>query len=278
MDEGEKSKFTTDEMLGTLGYEVLGPSARKLGPWLAENVPDFSEWMRHKTRELFEKVGVKLTSRGVNETKPLPPGATMLAVQAATVEDSDEITEMLASLIANALDPDTELTLSKEIVQTLKEMSPQEALFLKVVVYVKGSFWELDEYTDGPGAFKARVVDPEFRRWASYSGLEKRVAAEAAVRHGLVKIVPRVANRPVCLNAISAPLEDGRMAKLVQVEDVEALVAQMSRILDAAPKFSSRMDAAYISPQGDPVIMPDAEEFSYSLTTYGINLLEACKS
>ncbi|TGR83611.1 DUF4393 domain-containing protein [Mesorhizobium sp. M2D.F.Ca.ET.223.01.1.1] len=69
-----------------------------------------------------------------NNTRPLPLSMAYPLLAAASLEEDDELSEMLAQLLVNAMDTDFEGYVPKSFVETLRNMSPFEALILKRMV------------------------------------------------------------------------------------------------------------------------------------------------
>ncbi|TIX46362.1 MAG: DUF4393 domain-containing protein [Mesorhizobium sp.] len=76
-----------------------------------------------------------MAERALDESaRPLPLAMAYLLLEAASLEEDEGLSEMLAQLLVNAMDSDIESYIPKSFVETLRNMAPFEALILKRMV------------------------------------------------------------------------------------------------------------------------------------------------
>ncbi len=74
-----------------------------------------------------------LRQRGVEDPKPIGPKALLPALEAASEESDETLQNMWASLLANAMDPDKDISLQQVFIDTLKQFEPIDALVLQEI-------------------------------------------------------------------------------------------------------------------------------------------------
>jgi len=102
-------------VLGTVPRDLVGI----LGDWLAQ------VRIRNLARE-FDKTREVLRSRGVTETIPVSPALAVPLLRAAADEDRDELVDLWARLLANAMDPHMN-SVRYSFIDAVKAMDPPDA-------------------------------------------------------------------------------------------------------------------------------------------------------
>ena len=89
----------------------------------------FVRWKR--LVEMSDEVNVILDSRGVTETRALPPKLAIPLLEDGSLEDDDELKSLWSKLLANALDPNFTDDIRYGFIEMLKNITGKEVLLLK---------------------------------------------------------------------------------------------------------------------------------------------------
>ena len=82
----------------------------------------------------YDRVQRKMDERGMDgPTKKAALAVVFPILQAASVEEEDDIAEMFADLLVNAVDDMAQVSVSKAIVETVRRLSPVEAKVLQAM-------------------------------------------------------------------------------------------------------------------------------------------------
>ncbi|MEX0827454.1 MAG: Abi-alpha family protein, partial [Haliea sp.] len=110
------------EILGTMPHDVVG---LLVGDWLR------ARRMENASR-IFEKTKSILEDRGIDpaDEQCVSPRLGVPYLESASLESDDELQDVWARLMANAMDPNTNITLRQEYIETLREFEPIDALVL----------------------------------------------------------------------------------------------------------------------------------------------------
>lgn len=118
------------------------PSVHQLGEFIGKIVAPATEAMglladHIKGRRLELALGQHarvqeiIQQRGIKNVQPMPLSIAYPLLEAATVEEDAELSEMFSNLIATYVDGDNSSYLPKQFTETLKQMTPYEAAILK---------------------------------------------------------------------------------------------------------------------------------------------------
>lgn len=118
---------STIDTLGTFLGRLLAPAVE-----ISALVADI---VRGKRIELAMKLQYKVTAlmneRGVTKIRPLPMATAYPLIEAATLEEDDEMADMFAHLVVSFIDADEDGYVPKQFVDTLRRLTPFEAVVLK---------------------------------------------------------------------------------------------------------------------------------------------------
>jgi len=78
--------------------------------------------------KIHEKFEAKWKARCLDQTRPLPTGVAIKVLEEATVEENDDLQELWANLLVNAMNPEFEGTLERSYVSILAELSVMDTL------------------------------------------------------------------------------------------------------------------------------------------------------
>ncbi len=123
------------------GTELAHYIARVLGT-VPEDVVGFligdplHELRQHTLTGILRAVFEKLRARGVETAKPIRPGPGQEAFEAASLETDETLQDMWAELLANAMDPDRDVSLQRVFTDSLKQFEPIDARILSAYLEV----------------------------------------------------------------------------------------------------------------------------------------------
>ncbi len=78
-----------------------------------------------------QKLREKLEARKIDQPKPISPRVLIPALAALSEESDDLLQDLWANLMANAMDPDTDVDLQKTLIETLRQLEPIDAVLLQ---------------------------------------------------------------------------------------------------------------------------------------------------
>ena len=125
--------------------------------------------MKERVERCFEKT-VKMTQDAGITPEGVAPKLLIPILQAASLEENEDLHTMWAALLSNAASPEGADLVRPEFIAILKHMSPDEAVMLK---------WMLDQLPTM--AWKADVPHPDFRdAYAKLFGHSKTVGRQVS--------------------------------------------------------------------------------------------------
>jgi hypothetical protein len=145
IEESAKALGKGIDLVGGLGAYL----ARALG-----GVPEslvgllIGDWLVHQRVRNWQKLNARtkeiLEGRAVKEPyAEVSPAIAVPLIEAAINEDREELADLWAKLLAAALDPRRKNTVRQNIIETLKQLEPLDALILEVVFDQQGAAWTL---------------------------------------------------------------------------------------------------------------------------------------
>ena len=152
IDEEQAKAVQELAKLGTQGLKT----GEKLGPFLSQIIGDpiknaaglfYGDWLAHKRlrnlADLEQATLEYLKKRALlDKSEPVSLSIALPLLEAATDESREEIRDIWARLLANAMDPERSKTVRRDIIATVKEFEPLDALVLE-------SIYELPERQTG---------------------------------------------------------------------------------------------------------------------------------
>ena len=125
--------------------KIAGPLAHETGLLLADKAREYR--IRNAIR-IFQRVRKMFVDAGI-DPHPIASRLFLPAFDAASIEDNETLQERWAALLANASNPETSNTVSPAFVEVLKQLTPEEAMFLDRII---------DRVTR-KGKFKPHITD-----------------------------------------------------------------------------------------------------------------------
>ncbi len=129
LDAAQEGGAYLSRMLGTVPEDVVG----LLGGDLLRQYR-IRNWHR-----ISQKTFNKLDQRGVEQMEPLNAKVIVPLLEAASNEGDETLQDMWAELLANAMDPDCDVSLQRVFIDTLKQFEPIDARIFS-------AYLELGEY------------------------------------------------------------------------------------------------------------------------------------
>ena len=116
-------------VLGTIPEDIVGLT---FGDYLKELRTRNLDRLRGKTEDI-------LRQRGIEQPEPIDPKVAIPAFEAASMESNEELQDLWANLLANAMDPTMDVSLRQIFIDTLKQFEPIDALVLNALVKISES-------------------------------------------------------------------------------------------------------------------------------------------
>lgn len=120
IDAGSALGKWLGHVLGTIPEDLVGLT-----------VGDPLYYLRVRRAIAFlEKTREKLERRAITNTKPIRDKLLLPTVQGASEESDETLQDLWVNLLANAMDPDTDVELQEVFIETLRRLDPLDALIL----------------------------------------------------------------------------------------------------------------------------------------------------
>lgn len=152
IDAGSDLARFCAKALGTVPEDLVGVAG---GDYLREvRIRNLDSLMR--------KTEKKLQDRGVEEPRPLNTKLALPLLDAASEESDETLQDMWSSLMANAMDPDRDVSLQRIFIDTLKQFDPVDALVFKAIAtaYHEPSDQQMSDDRRGRNAVNAATALP----------------------------------------------------------------------------------------------------------------------
>lgn len=264
---------------------LVGNALAEGGETLADQV---RYWRKMRLLKFEEKFNAACAARGFSPDtmKPLSLGKTVQLLEAASIEEEDEVQELWADLLANAVDPAGGVTMKKMYVTLLKDMGPAEA----VLVDLLGKFRAHRQLPPAPmNAIHRQLEDVERhlreltqQRWAKFSQADREGAISNLRRLGCV--APNFEKMPPLGRLLTQVRLDGGGARIplvsqIDPQELQRLVNWIAHSLSVAgggaePKLPETVE--YRTESGFRVGQINVPELNLQLTPVGADLVDAC--
>lgn len=125
-----KEGLTTARSFGTLVERYFGPISNDI-------IGIFHDKIRYRRMtqalKLMEKARNKMHEKGIESVAPVSLKFALPFFEAASLEENEEIQEMWASLLVNAIDPNYEGTIGRTFVTILQDFEPLDAIIFQEI-------------------------------------------------------------------------------------------------------------------------------------------------
>ncbi len=136
LDAAQSGGAYLARMLGTVPEDVVG----LLGGDLLRQYR-IRNWHR-----ISEKTFDKLDQRGVEQLQPLNAKVIVPLLEATSNEGNETLQDMWAELLANAMDPDHDVSLQRVYIDTLKQFEPIDVRILSAYLEAGGHQQQTPDY------------------------------------------------------------------------------------------------------------------------------------
>jgi hypothetical protein len=115
---------------------VFGPASQELGHLFGVQM---KFWRFKNAVNILKKTQALVDARGLKpeQVRALGFGEGGLLLEAASMEESEEVQVLWARLMANAVDPNTTVKAEKVYIDILKSLSAREAVFLDLIAQIE---------------------------------------------------------------------------------------------------------------------------------------------
>lgn len=161
-----------------LVLRALGPAADEFGAMIGNEVRTWKAARIQRLAELWRK---KMADKAVPDeaVRQLPFGSVYRVLETASTEDADEVLDMWAGLLANAMDPNSEVEIERAFVDILTRIGAGEVLLLSAAELTIRHLRERTAEND-------KEMIAVARRLSSLSERSRRIAYENLRRLGCV--------------------------------------------------------------------------------------------
>lgn len=123
---GTKSVETTEKILCFLSKVFKEPIEQTSG--IIGDKLKFIRWKRQV--RIVDEVNKILSKRGIQETKPIPLKLAIPMIEAASIEENDELQDLWNKLIANSMDPNFRNEIRYSYIEIIKSLTPLDVKIL----------------------------------------------------------------------------------------------------------------------------------------------------
>ncbi|TGD94915.1 Abi-alpha family protein [Methylobacterium nonmethylotrophicum] len=229
----------------------------------------------HKIQQLHDKAGIHPEA-----TKQLPFGIAIQVLEHASFEEEDDVQDLWASLIANAMNPETNVTMKKVYIDILRQLSPAEVAFLSLIYRSESGVSRLRH--DTVKNFNAEMNALAETKWRKINKNDQRIALQNLIRHRCIVFRPR----PIDISRMIVPIEDrsvrGYSGYGVDPEKFESFVKKTFELIEYAAgikEFNETRPLALQMRYGPFSSGPNLEipEMNHMLTSLGKSLMKSCE-
>lgn len=260
---------------------VFGPAADELAGMMGEQM---RFWRFRNMNRIVKKTEQLLDERKIHQDMmgSIPFGESIRLIEAASLEDSDEIQDVWARLLANALDSSSKITVKKVYIDIINSLSPIEATFLDLA-------WEFSQTTTFGTPKDVEILEGEInkkaqRGWRRYKDGDRSIAIQNLMRARCITLRPKRFDSHRLVTRHRIDDHDGYNAGTITSIDERQLI----RILNEMSIYS-QISAGVAAPEADKSVnlyhiggfhgffgRINVPEMNYMLTPLGDELMKAC--
>ena len=167
-----------EKTIGATADGVISTAGNIAGGLLGDAIRD---WRNRRLFDRAAETAEMLKRRGVDleKVKTLPMGEVYALFDGATKEDDPGLASMWSALLANALDPAMDITVSKDIVGVLQQLTPKDAAVLEFIRYYHER--EAQRRVQTPDGFRDVTADIDIAEDSEQQGSAAVEAAKADI-------------------------------------------------------------------------------------------------
>lgn len=261
---------------------VFGPASENIGGilsdqtrhWRASNIDRLANYWKQRVKE-----------RGIDEAalQHLPFGDAFRVIDAASMEDDDNVQQMWADLLANATDPSEAIQIKKVYIDLLKSLSGAEVIFLNFLwtAESKKQFKSREEIN----TFNSEMNAIADEKWRKINGNDRNTAIQNLVRLRCISFRPVPPNTRGIFDVprqVTNPWP--RDCALVNVKEFQKLMVYLEDLILAASglqEFKQIDKIPLMNSMGNHMFNGweiKVPEMTYTLTSMSRDLLKACNT
>ena len=277
----QKGLDLTDRAANFLGT-VFGGASENIGGILSDQT-------KHWRAKNLDRIALfwkeRITERGMPEEalEHLSFGDAFKVIEAASMEDSEDVQRMWADLIANATDPEKSTEIKKVYIDLLKSLSSPEVILLNLLWAAESKLHfntkeELEEHSEKINvlaSFAWRKLDKSIRDTAIQNLVRLRCLSFRPKPPAINRLfdVPRDITTPWPRDCALVNVKE--FQKLMQY--YEDLVLTASGIIEHKPMNSIPLHGMLLGTPYHSQMILNIPEMSYVLTPMAKDLLGACE-
>jgi Abortive infection alpha len=265
----------TGEFLG----KAFGPAVDAVGGLLGDQL---RYWRAKNLDRLAEKWCNHLTARGVDPVtaRSLPFGEAYRVLEAASMEEDEDVQDLWARLLASAMDPARQTGIKKFYIDLLKSFGPAEAAFIDLLWFINSDLTRVTLHE--ANQIGARFEAFAGQRWATFRIEEQKAAIQNLIRLRCVAYNPRT---PMLSRLFRVePSGAGRRIE-IDPREFQRLLKHLDDILTVSyglrdSKVGQETDHARRARGiGQPLdLTARYPELLFALTPMGRDLMKACSA
>jgi hypothetical protein len=272
---GEIGKETARDVRKIFGH-VFGKGALQVSEAISDQL-EFYKFRNQvrlilKAERLVKDIGIDR-----NSIKSLSFAEQVRILDAASLEDEDEIQNLWAHLTVNAMIENSGVHIRKSYCDLLKSISPIEAMFLNIL---RESESHLHLTNDVEIAAFEIFLNKITKEWRSIESPTQETALQNLVRLRCISFRPFNLSQRTIFYQLPHTISASGKGQLVDGEGLKRILDQLYELVavTSGARRHDRSKAIPITrfgrPTGDKV---NAPELNYMLTSLGNDLMNACR-
>ena len=293
-DENEKLTSIEDRAIDKVIVETVRDSRALLGKLFGSAVAEFGGilgdqmryWRFRNLNRILSRVQEITKDRGheVEVLSSLGFGDAYRTIEAASFEEEEEVQELWARLIANAVSPDSAVTIKKVYIEILRSLSSGEAIFLELLgeCESRARWSNLEELK----TFNDEMNKLAGLKWRKDDTVSQKTVIQNLVRIRCVVFRPRPLNVDRLLAEMPRELIHGSIDRwsLIDPRRFQEFITELANMMFTAVGVKEFDTSKSIPLQGGigfgfgRAWSVEVPEMNFMLTALGRDLLNACKA
>ena len=268
---------TAQDACDGLGH-ILGPAANNLRAILDDTT---RYWQIKNAVKIQDKVQRICQERGLTPEQlgSLSVGDSIRTIDAASYEEEDDVQELWARLIANAISPGGKETVKKVYVDILRSVSSPEAALLELLwtCETKASFRNAQEIS----AFNKGMNALAETKWRKFPADVQAVAIQNLTRIRCITFRPRQIKADGMFALIPDSNDRFRQWSAIDPKKFQEVMEKIADLIFAAAavkEYESVGSTPFATSMLGPHEQITVREMNYMLTALGKDLMNACNA
>lgn len=255
------------KQVGDFLGKIIGPPAEALGGLLSDQMKNF----RAANLERIARKWMKIREvRGISEAaiKVLPFGDAYRTVEAASIEENENVQELWAQLIASATDDSRSVKIKKVFIDLLKSLGSIDAIMLDVLFDLNSNVPVMAIYKESE-SIQQEFVNRTIKKVEHLNSMEILSSVQNLLRLRIISLV--IPYRQVFGEMDDKTTINDHVRKFDSDQTADALIQLYEQLNNVSGWNVS--ESVYEMSSSD-VALHVAQ--SYTLTQLGFDLLNAC--